>query len=102
MIVFDTKQRTDGYDAAKRQKFIIHSQGEDTAPKMTMSERSVAVEDINQKVEDGIKSFEGFQKKLQCIIHALNAQHSSMTELNRNRLKVRCSRDDQYIIVHGV
>ena len=88
MIVFDTKQRTDGDGAAKRQKFIIHSQGEDRVPKMTMSERSVAAEDINQKVEDGIKSFEGFQKKLQCIIHALNAQHSSMIELNSNRLKV--------------
>ena len=55
---------------------------------MTISERSVAAEDINQKVEDGIKSFEGFQKKLQYIIHALNAQHSSMIELNSNRLKV--------------
>lgn len=55
---------------------------------MTISERSVAAEDINQKVEDGIKSFEGFQKKLQCIILALNAQHSSMIELNSNRLKV--------------
>lgn len=53
-----------------------------------MSERAVAAEDINQKVEDGIKSFEGFQKKLQRIIHALNAQHSSMIELNSNRLKV--------------
>ena len=63
-------------------------QGEDTEPKMTMSERTVAAEVINQKVEDGIKSFEGFQKKLQCIIHALNAQHSSMVELNSNRLKV--------------
>ena len=55
---------------------------------MAMSERTVAAEEINQKVEDGIKSFEGFQKKLQCIIHALNAQHSSMIELNSNRLKV--------------
>ena len=63
-------------------------QGEDTEPKMAMSERTVAAEEINQKVEDGIKSFEGFQKKLQCIIHALNAQHSSMIELNSNRLKV--------------
>lgn len=58
---------------------------------MTTTERSVAAEDINQKVEDGIKSFEAFQKKLQSIIHALNAQHSSMVELNSNRLKVRCA-----------
>lgn len=58
---------------------------------MTISERSVAAEDINQKVDDGIKSFEDFQKKLRSIIHALNAQHSSMVELNSNRLKVRCA-----------
>jgi hypothetical protein len=55
---------------------------------MTMSERSVPAEDINQKVEEGIKSFEVFQEKLQCIIGALGAQHSSMIELNNNRLKV--------------
>ena len=58
-------------------------------PNMMMTERSTSDEDINQKVEKGIKSFEVFQKKLESIIHALNEQHSLMIELNNNRLKVR-------------
>ena len=57
-------------------------------PNMMMSERSTSGEDINQKVEEGIKNFEVFQKKLKSIVHALNEQHSSMIELNSNRLKV--------------
>ena len=52
-----------------------------------MSERSTSGEDINQKVEEGIKNFEVFQKKLKSIVHALNEQHSSMIELNNNRMK---------------
>lgn len=56
---------------------------------MMMSERSTSGEGINQKVEEGIKSFEVFQKKLKSIVHALNEQHSSMIELNNNRMKVR-------------
>ena len=58
-------------------------------PNMMMSERSTSGEDINQKVEEGIKEFEVFQKKLKSIVHALNEQHSSMIELNNNRMKVR-------------
>jgi len=56
---------------------------------MMMSERSTSGEGINQKVEEGIKSFEVFQKKLKSIVHALNEQQSSMIKLNNNRMKVR-------------
>ena len=56
---------------------------------MMMPERSTSGEGINQKVEEGIKSFEVFQKKLKSIVHALNEQHSSMIELNNNQMKVR-------------